>query len=99
ASELISEASWRHHRSSHTDARALERYRARPYDGPVLLFRATDPTPWPVHEPRFDRRDEMLGWDEYCTDLTVIPVPGHHFTLIDPPGVDLIAEHLRRLSQ
>nr|APD72068.1 type I polyketide synthase 3 [Streptomyces sp.] len=100
AEKELSPAIWHHHYTSFSDARALERYRPpTSYDGPVVLFRATDPTPWPVHEPRFDRRDEALGWDEFCTDLTVIPVPGHHFTLIDPPGVDLIAAHLRRLSR
>jgi phthiocerol/phenolphthiocerol synthesis type-I polyketide synthase A len=30
-----------------------------------------------------------------CPRLTVVPVPGHHLSLLDPPYVDEIAARLR----
>ena len=42
---------------------------------------------------------EELGWGELCADLTVVPVPGDHISLIDPPGVDVIAAHLGGLLE
>ena len=53
--------------------------RSQPLDSPVFLFRCGALGP-----P--DR-----GWRGYCSDLTVIPIAGDHFTLFD-------AEHLEGLA-
>ncbi|WP_329334332.1 acyltransferase domain-containing protein [Streptomyces sp. NBC_01352] len=86
-----------HQRASYLDLRVGEAHRPGTYDGPVVLYRATEPAPHTVRDPAYDRDDEALGWDEVCSRLEVVPVPGHHLSLLDPPHVDEIAVHLRRL--
>jgi phthiocerol/phenolphthiocerol synthesis type-I polyketide synthase D len=61
----------------------------------VSFFSAADQTPGGLRDQRFDRRDPARGWDAGCADLDLIPVPGHHLSLLDPPHVDEIG---RRLS-
>jgi phthiocerol/phenolphthiocerol synthesis type-I polyketide synthase D len=83
-----------HQFTSHQDTRSLERYRPGPYDGRVVLYRSTEPTPWAVHDPRYDL-DEANGFGELCADLEIVPIPGaHHLNLLDPPAVRIIADHL-----
>ena len=91
---VLSPAILRHQRTSHEDTRSLERYRPGPYDGRVVLYRGTEPTPWAVRDPRYDHRGDALGWDAHCADLEIVRVPGHHLSLLDPPGVAVIADHL-----
>ncbi|MEU1167624.1 hypothetical protein ABZ372_48250, partial [Streptomyces sp. NPDC005921] len=74
----------------------VQRHEPGGYDGRVVLFRATEPAPHTVHDPAYERDDEALGWDEVCPRLTVVPVEGHHLSLLDPPQVDGIATRLRR---
>ncbi|SDJ50625.1 phthiocerol/phenolphthiocerol synthesis type-I polyketide synthase D [Actinokineospora alba] len=91
----IGEAVLHHQYTSYVDARVAERYRPRPYAGPVLLLRATDPHPLTTTlDPRYLREDEALGWDELCADLRVVRVPGDHLSMIDPPGVTTLAAAL-----
>ncbi|MEU6139747.1 type I polyketide synthase [Streptomyces sp. NPDC047081] len=85
-----------HQRSSYLDLRIGEAHRPRPYDGRVVLFRAGEPAPHTVRDPAYERDDEALGWDEVCPRLTVVPAPGHHLSLLDPPQVDELAALLRR---
>ncbi|WP_329331707.1 type I polyketide synthase [Streptomyces sp. NBC_00663] len=85
-----------HQRSSYLDLRIGEAHRPGRYDGPVLLYRATEPAPHTVRDPAYERDDETLGWDEVCPGLEVVPVHGHHLALLDPPCVDEIATHLDR---
>ncbi len=86
-----------HQFTSHEDTRALERYRPGPYGGRVVLYRSTEPTPWTVHDPRYDL-DEANGFGELCSRLEIVPIPGsHHLNLLDPPAVLIIADHLRDL--
>ncbi|KKD01881.1 hypothetical protein, partial [Streptomyces sp. WM6386] len=54
-----------------------------------------EPAPHTVRDPAYERDDASLGWDEVCPDLSVVPVTGHHLSLLDPPHVDAIAAHLR----
>ncbi|GAB2820672.1 hypothetical protein GCM10027176_26310 [Actinoallomurus bryophytorum] len=83
-----------HQFTSHQDTRALERYRPGPYYGRVVLYRSTEPTPWAVHDARYDL-DEANGFGELCPDLEIVPIPGaHHLNLLDPPAVRIIADHL-----
>ncbi|MGY1502608.1 beta-ketoacyl synthase N-terminal-like domain-containing protein [Streptomyces sp. QTS52] len=85
-----------HQRSSYLDLRIGEAHQPGPYDGRVVLYRATEPAPHTVRDPAYERDDEALGWDEVCPRLTVVPVAGHHLSLLDPPYVDEIAAQLRR---
>jgi phthiocerol/phenolphthiocerol synthesis type-I polyketide synthase D len=86
-----------HQFTSHEDTRCLERYIPGPYDGRVVLYRSTEPTPWTVHDARYDL-DEANGFGDLCPRLEIVSVPGtHHLNLLDPPGVTLIADHLRGL--
>ncbi|MFM9590471.1 acyltransferase domain-containing protein [Streptomyces scabiei] len=84
-----------HQRASYLDLRIGEAHRPGPYDGQVVLYRATEPAPHTVRDPAYEREDEALGWDEVCPRLTVVRVAGHHLSLLDPPNVDEIAAHLR----
>ncbi|MEU6552180.1 beta-ketoacyl synthase N-terminal-like domain-containing protein [Streptomyces sp. NPDC046915] len=90
----VSDAILNHQRTSLLDARALERYTPRPYDGPVSFLSATDPTPGGLRDHRFDRRDPARSWDAVCSNLDVSTVPGHHLSLLDPPHVDSVARRL-----
>lgn len=83
-----------HQRTSYVDARIAERYHPQPYDGRVVLYRATDRGLTTTLDPRYARREESLGWDLLCTRLEVVRVPGDHTQIIDRPNVDIIAEHL-----
>ncbi|WP_344591561.1 SDR family NAD(P)-dependent oxidoreductase [Actinomadura vinacea] len=86
-----------HQFTSHQDTRALERYSPGPYDGRTVLYRSTEPTPWTVHDARYDL-DEANGLADLCPRLEIVPVPGtHHLDLLDQPGVQIIADHLRAL--
>ncbi|SEF20356.1 phthiocerol/phenolphthiocerol synthesis type-I polyketide synthase D [Amycolatopsis pretoriensis] len=85
----------RHQYESYVDARVAERYTPQRYDGRVLLLRAQEPHPLTTTlDPRYLRTDDTLGWDEYCTDLEVVRVPGDHVSMIDPPHVAVIAAAL-----
>ncbi|WP_405770441.1 acyltransferase domain-containing protein [Streptomyces sp. NBC_00080] len=90
-------AALEHQRASYLDLRVGEAHRPGRHDGRVVLYRATEPAPHTVRDPAYERDDETLGWDEVCPRLTVVPVPGHHLSLLDPPHVDEIAAHLGRL--
>ncbi|WOX07863.1 type I polyketide synthase [Streptomyces sp. N50] len=90
-------AALEHQRASYLDLRIGEAHRPARYEGPVVLYRATEPAPHTVRDPAYERDDDALGWDEVCPRLTVVPVSGHHLSLLDPPYVDEIAAHLRRV--
>ncbi|MEV8547177.1 acyltransferase domain-containing protein [Streptomyces sp. NPDC051572] len=90
-------AALEHQRASYLDLRIGEAHRPGRYEGRVVLYRATEPAPHTVRDPAYERDDDALGWDEVCPLLTVVPVAGHHLSLLDPPYVDEIAAHLRRV--
>ncbi|MDQ0947708.1 acyl transferase domain-containing protein/thioesterase domain-containing protein [Streptomyces phaeochromogenes] len=85
-----------HQRTSYLDLRSGERHRPGRHAGRTLLYRASETAPHTVHDPRYERGDATLGWDAHCTDLTVVPLPGHHLSLLDPPVVDTLAALLTR---
>ncbi|MER7362364.1 beta-ketoacyl synthase N-terminal-like domain-containing protein [Nonomuraea wenchangensis] len=90
----------RHQLTSHDDTRAIERYRpAGPYHGRAVLYRATEPAPWTVEDPRYAHAgDPARGFAPYAPRLEVVEIPGsHHLNLLDPPHVEVIAEHLKGL--
>jgi phthiocerol/phenolphthiocerol synthesis type-I polyketide synthase D len=84
-----------HQITSHEDTRSLERYRPGPFAGPAVLYRSTEPTPWTVRDRRYDLDDDR-GFGGLCASLEIVPIAGaHHLNLLDPPGVGVIAAHLR----
>ncbi|MFF8193557.1 hypothetical protein ACF05L_22535 [Streptomyces bobili] len=84
-----------HQRTSYIDARAGERYRPRPYEGHVVLYRAQEAQPLTTAlDPRYLRSEADLGWAPLSPSLEVVPVQGDHLSLIDTPFVEVIAEHL-----
>ncbi|MBB4933693.1 phthiocerol/phenolphthiocerol synthesis type-I polyketide synthase D [Lipingzhangella halophila] len=99
--ELLGSAILEHQWTSHEDTRALEDYRpdGAPYAGRTVLYSATQPTPWAVHDPRYDSLDEARGWDRLCADLRIVRVDAHHLNLLDPPAVGRIARDLAPLLQ
>lgn len=92
----IPPAALKHQRDSYLDLRTGEAHTPRPYDGRVILYRASEPAPHTVRDPAYERLDDALGWDELCADLQIVRVPGHHLSLLDPPHVQVIADHLSR---
>jgi polyketide synthase 13 len=90
-------AALEHQRASYLDMGVGESHRPGGYAGPVVLYRATEAAPHTVRDPAYERDDPALGWDEVCPRLQVVPVPGHHLSLLDPPHVDEIATHLSRM--
>ncbi|MFF3820964.1 SDR family NAD(P)-dependent oxidoreductase [Streptomyces bluensis] len=84
-----------HQRTSYVDARVGERYRPQPYPGHVVLYRAQEAQQLTAAlDPRYVRGEADLGWAPLCPSLEVVPVPGDHLSLIDPPHVEVIARHL-----
>lgn len=93
----VPSAALEHQRASYLDLRIGEAHQPGRYEGRVVLYRATEPAPHTVRDAAYERDDDALGWDEVCPRLTVVPVAGHHLSLLDPPYVDEIAAHLRRV--
>jgi phthiocerol/phenolphthiocerol synthesis type-I polyketide synthase D len=84
-----------HQRDSYLDMRVAERYLIKPYDGRAILYRATEAADLiAAQDKRYVRTDEALGFDEWCSNLEVVPVPGDHLSLIDRPNLDVLARHL-----
>jgi hypothetical protein len=52
---------------------AKRRFRPRPYQGPVTLFRAEVQA-----QDRLFEIDATLGWGALCPDLTIFDLPGGH---------------------
>ncbi len=68
---------------------AWSRYRPQTYSGRVTLYRATD-------RPLEAYFDSQLGWSEYVTgEIEVQTIPGGHYTLLNEPGVELLASALK----
>jgi amino acid adenylation domain-containing protein len=65
---------------------AMRRYRLGRYDGRVTFFAASQ-----RDRGLFDELERRTG----CT-LEIVPVPGDHLTMYDPPNVSVLAGALRR---
>jgi thioesterase domain-containing protein/acyl carrier protein len=68
--------------------RALARYRPGPYAGTVTYFAATERDPAVFAE--FVRQTGC--------DLEIVPTPGDHLGMLEPPHVEVLAGELRRLA-
>ncbi|WP_332815912.1 type I polyketide synthase [Ramlibacter sp.] len=72
-----------------TDAQA--RYQPQPYDGEVVLFRATQA------ETLYLYAGPWLGWDEHVTgEIRVNEIAGSHFSMMSEPGVSEVIEAFQR---
>jgi amino acid adenylation domain-containing protein len=58
------------------------------YDGPVLLLKAKQNLM--VDEDPMVYSDD-LGWKEYCSDLTIMEVPGNHITMMNAENSKVVA--------
>ncbi|WP_316782063.1 SDR family NAD(P)-dependent oxidoreductase [Streptomyces sasae] len=86
-----------HQRTSYIDTRVGERYVPRPQEGHVVLYRAKQPQQLTAAlDPRYLRPDADLGWAPLCPTLEIVPVDGDHLSVIDPPHVQTIAQHVTR---
>jgi thioesterase domain-containing protein/acyl carrier protein len=69
---------------------ARKGYRPQPYDGDIVLFRAVT-----RYDPAY-AMDEFLGWRDITQgSLDVYDIPGDHYTMLNPPNVELLVEKLR----
>jgi thioesterase domain-containing protein/acyl carrier protein len=67
------------------------RYDYKPYPHKITLFKAS-------HRLLKSYTDDpFLGWRKYCTEekIELIEVPGKHATILDEPGVKVLADQLR----
>jgi amino acid adenylation domain-containing protein len=65
------------------NARAASLYEPKPYCGRVTLFRAGE-------------GEDDFGWGRLASEpVEVVPVPGHHLTLLAEPNVQILAQRLR----
>jgi amino acid adenylation domain-containing protein len=78
-----------HFRTYQALIQAWLRYQPRPYPGTLTLLRASE---------RHDR-DPAMGWQQIVAAerLSVLEVPGDHYTLIRPPHVTALAASVRQL--
>lgn len=70
-------------------ATATRNYSASPYDGNVLLFRATK-------QQRGIQKDDTLGWSKFVIgNLDIHEVKGNHGTIVVEPRVRFVTDKLR----
>ncbi|HSE87958.1 MAG TPA: non-ribosomal peptide synthetase [Candidatus Binatia bacterium] len=71
-------------------AQARKGYRAQPYPGDITLFRALA-----RYGPAYSM-DEFLGWRDITQGrLEVHEIPGDHYSMLNSPNVELLAQKLR----
>ena len=60
---------------------AALKYTPQPYPGRLALFRAaSNPDP-----------DSAMGWTALASAVTIHTIPGDHATILQPPGVEILA--------
>jgi amino acid adenylation domain-containing protein len=96
-----------------TNMEAMRIYIPSRYAGRITLFSADGSAAlnWKDRVARFFDRmvskgsgrangDQKLGWGQWAVDgIECHPVPGNHYTLVDEPGVELLAGQIRRCIQ
>ena len=75
------------------NVQAMQEYSIEEYPGKIILFKATEQTG--EFFPASSKPD--LGWNIYVRQhkLEVHEVPGHHFSMLKPPNVAVLAEKLQ----
>jgi len=73
---------------------AQQRYQPAPYDGAMVLFKATQA------DTQYLGAGHTLGWDEHISgDIRVTTIAGSHFSMMAEPGVsELIAAFKKELD-
>ena len=92
------------------NAKTLSSYRPGEYRGRITLFAAEQDIEeqifshdknrllWKANHPGFD--DPLKGWDKVATEgVDLIVVPGDHFSMMQEPHVQVLAEQLRNRIQ
>ena len=74
--------------------RATARYRIPDFNLPVTLIRARRQPDPDIYDPH-----PTLGWDEVLSELSVLEVPGDHFTHLREPHVRQVASQIRSLLE
>ena len=74
---------------------AQERYQPAPYDGDMVLFKATQA------DTQYLGAGDRLGWDEHIGgEIRVTTIAGSHFSMMAEPGVsELIAAFKKELDR
>lgn len=62
------------------------------YHGPTLLLKASEKIMLKTNKPQPEYLLADLGWGKFCTDLTIIEVPGNHITMMTEKYADKTAE-------
>ncbi len=66
------------------------------YEGPVLLLKASEHLM--VDENPMAQMPD-LGWGDYCSDLTIMHVPGNHITMMNTENSKVIANTIQEWLQ
>lgn len=66
---------------------AARTYKPRPYDGAVVLFRAS--------EKGLSSVNQETAWKSVAPRIEIYEVSGHHGNIVDPPQVGLLAEEIK----
>ncbi|AZD21743.1 Polyketide synthase [Pseudomonas chlororaphis subsp. aurantiaca] len=81
-----------------TNLKAFMAYDVRPTEVPTTLLRARDEFPAGIMHPgrtaSLECTTPSFGWAELCRQLTILEVPGDHFTLLLPPHVEVLGTTL-----
>jgi len=76
---------------------AQRRYVPNPYDGDVLLFRGSDPSPELMAEAPDVYDDPTFGWQAACLKpIRVERLRGEHMRMLNPPYVQMLAAALQQ---
>jgi len=66
-------------------------YKPKPYQGKIVLFRATDPS----RNGNYGTKD--LGWGSLAAGgLEIIKIPGDHLSMLHEPNIAVLAEQMTR---
>jgi thioesterase domain-containing protein len=66
--------------------RAARTYQPKPYDGRIILFRAS--------EKGLSSVNQESAWKSLAPQIEIYEVSGHHGNIVDPPQVRLLADEL-----
>ena len=67
--------------------RAARAYQPKPYDGPMILFRAS--------EKGLSSVSQESAWRSLAPQIDIYEVSGHHGNIVDEPQVRLLADELK----
>jgi thioesterase domain-containing protein len=68
-------------------SQAARNYRAKPYEGPIVLFRA--------NEKGLSSVNQESVWKCLAPQIEIYEVSGHHGNIVDEPQVQLLAGELK----